>query len=238
MKEKILIVLLVILLLGLIALGLFTYNLYQHVDKNKTEEIEKPDENVIPNENEIKKEGMTDEEILILGKKLYNEAIDVIGNLTFGAEGIRKDPFEFDARYPGYMKTVITVDEMRNNILKDFTEEFKDGILDPSKGIPDKDIIRVAGDEVFVVDAARGMNMQYAWQDDLELVIETEDKIEFTVMTKYIAEEAVEKYNRKVFLQDYKTYTFPASDLETVTGKFVLIKENGNFKISEFNLPY
>ena len=40
MKEKILIVLLVILLSGIIALGLFTYNLYQQVNKDKTEEIE------------------------------------------------------------------------------------------------------------------------------------------------------------------------------------------------------
>lgn len=246
MKDKILIVLVIILLLGLVGLGVFTYNLYQQVDKNELENAEKNDNNSNNNNNnnvntnDNKEEaGMTDQEILTLGKRLYDEAIDVIGKLTFGASGIVKQPIEFDERYPGYMKTTVTIDEMRNNILKDFTEKFKDGILDPSKGIPDKDIIRVAGNEVFVVDAARGVNMSYAWRDELEIENATNDKIEFNVLRKYIETDRFgEKFSGTDFSNRYETYDFLDSDLEVRIHKFVILKENGSFKISEFNLPY
>ncbi len=241
-KQKGLTVAVILLVIGLILLGLFTYNLYQKTAKDEFEETAKVENNTNKKEEikeDIKDSKMSDEEILTLGKKLYDEAIDVIGNLTYEAEGIVKKPWEFDEEHPGYMKSLVTIDEMRNDILKDFTEEFKDAMLDPNKERIGKDIIRVADNEVFVVDSSKGVNFNYAWRDELEIENATDNKIEFKVSKKYISSDRLgEKLLRKDFFEGYYTYEFLDSDLETITAQFVIVKENGSFKISEFTLPY
>lgn len=156
---------------------------------------------------------LSTQETLALGNEMYKKANKCYWD---GVEGDYGNLiYNIDESGNPYYK-ITNIDEIKsvliNNAFSNFCSE---------KGVKEKN------GEYYIVAAGRGDDVSYLG-NELEVDTIAESKIIFTSIEKYCANE-----------EDYGVYN-DASEVEDIITKeykFVIVKENGSWKVSEFTLP-
>lgn len=232
-----------IIILILVILGLVTFIVADKVINNKREN---KDENIIVSENEANNSYeneinniqkftnntinstknevnivaqsqsaniLSTEEALALGKEKY----EVANNCYWSGVEANYGDVIYDIDESGNPYYMITnIDEIKsiliNNAFSDFCNEKR---------------IKEKNGKYYIVAAGRGSDISYLG-NELKVDNITENKIEFTSIEKYCANEA-----------DWGMYS-DASEVKDITTKeykFVIVKEDNSWKIDEFTLP-
>ena len=158
----------------------------------------------------------------------YEAAADVFADINLGMFQVDPEASILDGDYI-YHRIVderfASYEDFRSYLEQLFTTEFvEEQLLDNSLFVEGKD------GYLYVLDAARGMNIFYAGYSVAEPVM-TEDEIILEV-TAYYTEE--EPYEGEFFTEIPKD----AAEYETETYRFALVEEDGTWKFESFSLLY
>ena len=161
------------------------------------------------NEKDDKQEDTTD--YISIAKNLYDKAADAYW--SFLGDRTNINPDDCIDEYTCYLKDY---DSITNPI---FTENGK-------KQLDEYHEFKISNGKRYSEGMSRGDDITFIETGDFVIKYNTDNKITFNVTNKYCALEEIP--------EDIKT----CSDVARVTDEFIIVKENNNWKVESFELPY
>lgn len=155
---------------------------------------------------------LSTQEALTIGNEMYKKAKNCYWN---GVKYSENSSYDIDKNGSSYYK-ITNINEIKSVLVDEAFSDFLN-----------KKLIKEKDGEYYIVAADRGGDISYL-DNELKIDSITENKIEFTSIEKYCANE-----------EDYGVYNSSndVKDIITKEYKFVLVKESGKWKVSGFTLP-
>ena len=213
-----------LVIIGIIIIAL-TILLLTVTDKLKTK-----NENIVNTETE-KITLLSKEEALNWGKEKYELATKYYFRLKYPTDLIK---IEYEGNEVSAQK-VNNIKEIKDLFTEQKFNKYIRKITDESDNY--NAIVEKNG-EYYRLDVDRGGSTSYLYTDDLEIKYITENKITFTIKSYYLANsDLVEEYASDY--TDPKEYVknAPKENIEILSNEFILVKENGIWKVDYFVMP-
>lgn len=171
-----------------------------------------------------KKETISSEQALLIGKEKYKKAEEYYSGIKDLGESIKVGV--------GEAKKVLCINDIKELFSKNKFDKFIGKITDESENF--NNLLEKDG-EYYRTDSAAGGVQSYLYTDDLTIKSIDENKIIFEVKSYYLVND--EPYLSNIDPKEY-VKTAAKDKIETKANEFIIIKENGNWKVDYYVLPF
>lgn len=224
---KIMLTMIVIVGLGIA----FLVVLLRNNGDNNTNEIikEQSNKNTIEQiSTNNKKEIISNEQALLIGKEKYKKAEQYYSRLKELGESIQ---VEYKGQNVNASK-VLSIKDIKDLFTKNKFDKYIRKVKDESENY---NSLLEKGGEYYRLDTDMGGVLSYLYTDDLTVKSIDENKIVFEAKSYYLVND--EPYLSNVNPKEY-VKTVPKDKIEIKTNKFTIVKENGDWKVDYYVLPF
>lgn len=224
---KIMLTMIVIVGLGIA----FLVVLLRNNGDNNTNEIikEQSNKNTIEQiSTNNKKEIISNEQALLIGKEKYKKAEQYYSRLKELGESIQ---VEYKGQNVNASK-VLSIKDIKDLFTKNKFDKYIRKVKDESENY---NSLLEKGGEYYRLDTDMGGVLSYLYTDDLTVKSIDENKIVFEAKSYYLVND--EPYLSNVNPKEY-VKTAPKDKIEIKTNKFTIVKENGDWKVDYYVLPF
>lgn len=257
-NKNMIILLMGVIIIILLVLGtLFATNVITFTNKASTNNQETTNQNI---EQESPSNTLTNEEIISIGKKLYDKATEVYETEMlypycgfFYKEMANRPQKKYDDIATGtgiyYDSGFKNLDELKEYLKKYFSKDLVDNKIVTDYAIEDLSLLGKEGYAYtnYIIDdgklycrsfAGKGwMNAIYLYEYDMIITNIEETKITFTIQSKYISDETYQKImNNQTECNVDNKDKCSDNDITIKDSTFIIEKSNDNWVVSNFTL--